>query len=192
MKKSRPLTFLLLLAGIALFAVACGSSGASDSAPPIIIESATSESTVDTVAATETDTTRSAATDEDQALAFAECMRDEGIDFPDPTVNADGSVAFSGARGTVGQDSNFTVAFETCGDQLDGASFLPGDGDLTEIEDGLLEAAQCLRDEGIDVADPDLSGGQQGNPFGSDFDPEDPATAAAIDACQDIFAGLGR
>ena len=43
-------------------------------------------------------------TDEERALLFAECMRDEGIEnWPDPATNPDGSVDLSGG-GAVGQD----------------------------------------------------------------------------------------
>jgi hypothetical protein len=53
-----------------------------------------------------------------------------------------------------------------------------------------LAFAQCLRDEGVDVSDPDLSNGAAGL-LDWEFDPEDPANAAAIEACQTLFAGAG-
>jgi hypothetical protein len=141
-------------------------------------------------------------TDEDLALAFAQCMRDEGVDFEDPTVNGDGSIdLFAGnpPEGS-GEDRRFDDAtrdaFAECGDIVQGASFLPGGGDQTELEDDLLEFAQCLRDQGLDVDDPDLGGGfgargeGGGGPFGSGFDPSDPASAEAIDTCQDSLGAL--
>ena len=60
----------------------------------------------------------------------------------------------------------------------------------TETQDQLLAFAQCLRDEGVDVSDPDLSDGAAGL-LDWEFDPEDPANAAAIEACQTLFAGAG-
>ena len=136
-------------------------------------------------------------TDEEQALAFAQCMRDEGIDFPDPVTAADGSIDFSGSRGPAGNGEATRAAFQVCGDQLDGASFLPGGGDRfdEETQDTFLEFAQCLRDQGLDVDDPDLSdgfpapgdGGGRGGVFGDGFDPQDPANADAIETCQGIF-----
>ena len=208
--------------GVAMTLVmaACGgSSDSSDTAAPIIIEGASSQSdTVATTAATTGATSEagqsesgqsesgdsaaddgsSAVTDEELALEFAQCMRDEGVDFPDPTVNADGSIDFGGVAGRGGLGDGAQDAFEVCGDLIQGASFLPGGGrgDLTELQDGLLEFAQCLRDEGLDVDDPDLSGGLAGaggGPaalFGPNFDPNDPAIQDEIDACSGILAGF--
>ena len=39
----------------------------------------------------------SAGTSEEQALAFAQCMRDNGVEFADPTVDANGDLSFEGA-----------------------------------------------------------------------------------------------
>lgn len=176
---------------IALLAAGCGgSSDEADAAPVIVVED--SGTTADDTTDGSAEVTGAAGTDEEQALAFAQCMRDDGIDFPDPTVNPDGSIDFFGAnreQGGFAQDPGFTDAIESCGALIEGASFLPEADDFTEREDMLLEAAECLRDNGVDVPDPQLGQGT-GGPFGEDFDPDDPATAAAIEACQDVFAGL--
>lgn len=209
-KRSKYLVALMLL--IVLVAAACGGTEDSEEGSVIVVESAagsgddtstdendSAEADADAdVADSETDA-EPIGTDEEQALAFAQCMRDEGIDFPDPVVNADGSVDFfGGAGGRDGgaagfrDDPNFDVAIDECGALLDGATFFGDQGDATEREDTFLELAQCLRDEGLDVSDPDFSGGfGGGGVFGENFDPNDPAAADAIDACQDIFAGLG-
>ncbi len=151
----------------------------------------------------------SASSEDEQALAFAACMRDEGIDWPDPTFNADGSIDLLGGLGPGGgggagagqlfsdQDS-LEDAFEVCGPLVEGASFLPDQSEFLneETQDQLLEFAQCLRDEGLDVDDPDLSefaaSGGAGGPaglFGDGFDPDDPAVQDAIGECQGIFVG---
>lgn len=144
----------------------------------------------------------SAETEEQQALAFAQCMRDEGVDWPDPVTNADGSIDFLGGVGLGrggGFDDATQDAFAVCGDLLDGASFLPGGGDGfdTETQDTFVEFAQCLREQGLDVDDPDLSGGFPapgagggGGLFGDGFDPQDPANAEALSACQGLFTGV--
>lgn len=203
--RSRPsitLRVIALLAGVALVAAACGGTDDSDEAAVIVVETADNTAAADTdSSSTDADTSDDAGSsgnDEEQALEFAQCMRDEGIDFPDPIVNADGSVDFFGGAGGRGDgggfqnDAGFQDAIDGCGSLIEGASFLPNQGDFTEQEDTFLEAAECLRDEGIDVADPDFGNGAGGGgPFGADFDPDDPATAAAIDACQDVFTALG-
>lgn len=187
----------------AVLAAGCGGSsdGASDT-PLVVIEDSgttTDETTADDTSAStdNAETPTDGTTDEEQALAFAQCMRDEGIDFPDPVVNADGSIDFLGAnrdrdRDGFAQDPGFSDAVDTCGSLIEGASFLPEADDFTEREDLFLEVADCLRDNGLDVPDPQFgqNGPGAGGPFGEDFDPDDPDTAVAIEACQDVFAGL--
>ncbi len=196
---NHPQKWRLAAAGIAtaavLFAAGCGGSDeAAADDPVIVVENATNTDTTTDDTNTEVG---NLGTEEEQALAFADCMRAEGIDFPDPVVNADGSVEFFGANGDrdadgFAQDAGFEVAVDTCGSLIEGASFLPDEGDFTELEDSFLEVAECLRDNGIDVPDPQFGEGGPGagGPFGADFDPDDPATAAAVEACQDILAGL--
>lgn len=195
-----------LLALAALAAGACSSDDAATASPAIVVEGTASSSAPadgqDAGADQETDgqTAGAASTDEELALEFAACMRSEGIDFDDPIVNADGSIDLlrgGGPGGDGGPDEATRAAFEVCGPIIQGASFLPGDGDVTEIEDQLLEFAECLREQGLDVDDPDLSegfgagrdGGGPAGLFGDGFDPSDPANAEAIEACQSLFAG---
>lgn len=142
-------------------------------------------------------------TDEERLLAFAECMRDNGVDFPDPVVEADGTVTFgsrpgSGGGGTaalreIGRDPDLPAARETCQDLVAGLAFGPGQGgfDLVELQDTLLEFARCMRDHGVDIGDPDLSrigpgadDDQPGGPFGV-IDTDDPA----FEVCQQQLPG---
>ncbi|MEO0495721.1 MAG: hypothetical protein AAF081_20125, partial [Actinomycetota bacterium] len=169
---------LLLLLGVVLVAAACGGDDGdtATAAPAVVVENPGSGSTdpVETEptddASTATDGTAETlevaadATDEELALAFADCMRGEGIDFPDPVVAADGSVTLVEVDDPNDlpfdpNDPAFDAAADVCGDLLGGASFLPGDDDLTELQDDLLVFADCLRDLGFDVDDPDISGG---------------------------------
>ncbi|MEM7341055.1 MAG: hypothetical protein AAF467_20530 [Actinomycetota bacterium] len=221
-------TMIPVLAALALLGAACSSDdGGGDAAPAIVIEGessaaaadadsditedaepATEESSAaDDAAADATDdssgdaaTAAAGATDEELALELADCMRDNGVaDFPDPTVNADGSIDLvPGGAAQAGFDlDDAQDAFEVCGDIVADASFLPGaDLDTAELEDDLLAFAQCLRDLGFDVDDPDLSGGigpgtAGGSPFGPNFDPTDPANADAISTCQTEVFGPG-
>lgn len=208
----------IMIAAAGLLAASCGASDGSadttstDDPGEIVIEGATSTAPAadsTTEAAEETGGADAATSqgEEELALAFAQCMRDEGIDWPDPTTAADGSIDITG--GAAGPDGNSDIdpqstevstAFDVCGPMIEGASFLPGDGDGfdAESQDRFLEFAQCLRDQGLDVEDPDFSelgaggrpgGGGGGGLFGENFDPQDPANADALEACQDLFAG---
>lgn len=152
-------------------------------------------------AAGDTDTADSAtpstatdATDEERAIEFAQCMRANGIDLPDPVINADGSIDLGGnvTPGSIDPTSDaFSDAIAVCGSIVAGASFLPGANvDEAQQQANLLTFAACLRDLGYDVVDPVLSDIQAGGPgalaraFGENFDPTDPANADAVQECQ--------
>lgn len=198
--RKKRLAIVGLAAAATLIAAGCASSDEAAADDPVIVVESAADADANTDANTDVDADADAAspgTEEEQALAFAGCMRAEGIDFPDPVVNADGSVEFFGANGDrdadgFARDAAFESAVDTCGSLIEGASFLPDADDFTELEDSFLEVAECFRENGIDVPDPQFGEGGPGGggPFGADFDPDDPATAAAIDACQDILAGL--
>jgi len=145
-------------------------------------------------------------TDEERLLAFAACMRDNGVDgFEDPILNADGSVDFGfGPRSGDGADPFGGVdrdvvraAFQACSGDLEGLAFGPGGGDFdpAEFQDTFVEFAACMRDHGVQMDDPDFSSfgpgqrGEGGGPFG-DIDFDDPTVQDALDACQSIFGGI--
>jgi len=198
---------------LAVGLAACGDGDEAVSAAPVVAEPqqdqavSTDEATEPTAAvADDTDTADSAtpstateATDEERALDFAQCMRDNGVDFPDPVIKADGSIDLGGnvAPGSIDPTSDtFSDAVEVCGPIVAGASFLPGANvDETEQQADLLAFAECLRGLGYDVIDPVLSDIQAGGPgaleraFGANFDPTDPANADAVQECQGQVAG---
>jgi hypothetical protein len=174
---------------LAVGLAACGGGGdgaEAVSAAPVVAEPQQDQA-VSTDEATE-------ATDEERALEFAQCMRDNGVDFPDPVINADGSIDLGGnvTPGSIDPTSDtFSDAVEVCGPIVAGASFLPGANvDETEQQADLLAFAECLRGLGYDVIDPVLSDIQAGGPgalvgaFGENFDPTDPANADAVQECQ--------
>lgn len=201
MQRLLPLTLAVALVG-----AACG--GDDDdavSAVPVVVENVddaaepATDTEADTDAGTDTDTGSGAAaptsSDEELALEFADCMRDEGIDFADPVVAADGSVDLFGGfdedTPPPPQDEA-QIAFEVCGDILDGTTLLPNVDDILANEEAFLEFARCLRDEGLDVDDPDLSnlGGGPQAIFGENFDPDDPSQQDAIQVCAPIMANV--
>lgn len=163
------------------------------------------------------DATGAAATDEEALLAFAQCMRDNGVEnFQDPVIGDDGGVGFGfgpgpGGGGDDGQfggvdQETVQAAFEACSENLQGVAFGPGGGnfDPSEIQDNLVEFAACLREQGLQVDDPDFSNfgpgggdadggdlGQGGGIFGGDLDPGDPDVQAAIEVCQESLGGFG-
>jgi hypothetical protein len=59
-----------------------------------------------------------------------------------------------------------------------------------EFADSLLEYAGCMRENGFDMPDPDLSDGGVVIDLGMSG-PDDPAFAAADEVCREILAGFG-
>jgi hypothetical protein len=111
--------------------------------------------------------TASPATDPQEAfLAYARCMRENGVDMPDPIVSTDGgggvSVQVNGGKGSSPTESKeeFAEANDACkhlmadvGPNGPAASMSPEDLDK------LVEFAQCMREHGIDMPDPQTDGG---------------------------------
>jgi len=113
------------------------------------------------------------ATWQDYQLAFAECMRGEGIDSPDPTAEGTLSVPFDDANAGA-----MNAAVEHCTDELGDPPAPPGgEKSEAEIREEMLELAQCFRENGLDVPDP-----KEGEAFALPAD----APAEVFEAC-----GLG-
>jgi hypothetical protein len=180
---------VISIVAFALLVAACGGSNS---------EGVASLETTETIA-TEASSDDAAANDEETLLEFAACMRDNGIDdFEDPTFSADGTPEFSlrgAGSGSEADRDEMRAAFEACQDHLEGLAFGPGSIDVTEIEDTLVDFAACMRDNGYDMPDPDLSNfgdrsGEGGGPFGGQIDPDDPGFTSAMEECEHIFENL--
>lgn len=102
-------------------------------------------------------------------LDFAECMRSQGIDMKDPAPN--GAVQASGPEDETPERQAATAA---CLEQLGSPPVQSGENTEQEVGEDQLHIAQCLRDQGLDVADP--------APGGSVVLPEN-LTAEIADAC---------
>jgi hypothetical protein len=192
-----PARLLILAGAVALIAAACGggtdASGDVASLDDIATPSAAGDQSP---VAAEVDT-------EVAFLGLAQCLRDEGIEVADPTVDADGNVdlrgMFEAAEGL--DQAELEAAAEACSEFLEDVIPTFTDFDLTELQDDLLEFASCMRVNGFDLPDPDFSNfgipggdGPNGGPFG-EIEIEDPTFEPALEACQDIlagFAGPGR
>ena len=187
--------FLLLVAALALIATACGGSGNDESSGVASLEGG-SNSINDSAAGSEA--TGEDVDPEEAMLALTQCLRDQGIDIADPTVDADGNPQLSRPNfGEGGPDEGFREAVQACEGLIEGVTLGGQRPDLTEIQDELLEFASCMRDNGYDMEDPDLSafgqpgqGGQGRGIFGA-IDPDDPAFESALESCEGILAGFG-
>lgn len=177
---------LILFLAFSFVLAACGDEGTAEVAS---INSTTTTST----------TVASAAADDNQAegamLAFTACLRAEGVDVPDPTVDADGNPRFTQPPdlSEVTPDE-LNAAVEACREELEQVTIGFIGTDLTGIEDSLLEYAQCMRTNGFDLPDPKLDlnfGGPDGfqGPFGA-IDFNDPDFIAADAECASIIENL--
>jgi hypothetical protein len=136
---------------------ACGGGGGGGSGDGVAsIDDSTPDTASDgTVAA-------DAPTDPEEAmLAFTECMRDHGVDMPDPEVAqpATGGARAGGAVIAVNgdpDDPQFQEANEACEPLMANIrGELEDDPErLAEMKEQMLAFAQCMRDQGIDMPDP--------------------------------------
>ncbi len=119
------------------------------------------------------------------ALAFARCMREHGIDLPDPQTSGGGMVRITPGEGFDPGDPRARRAQEACRDELPaaGPEDLPAD-ERRELRERALRFTQCLREQGLDAPDPDADGGLRIGP-GQGIDPQDPRFRRAEAACRD-------
>ncbi len=137
---------------------------------------------------------------EEALQAFAECLRENGVpDYEDPQVDDEGRIMFGGGPGGEGGPTSeedravLRAAMEACGDLLpEGVSVGPGESveDQAAFQDAVLEYARCMREQGIDVPDPDFSDLMG---FMSSLDESDPDFQAADEICRpalrEVLAG---
>ncbi|HUX71621.1 MAG TPA: hypothetical protein VMV41_13980 [Cellulomonadaceae bacterium] len=134
---------------------------------------------------------------EAELLAYVQCLRDQGVDIADPTVDADGNLTLGGGgpgsgsgTGTPTIDHDALLAAQDVCGAVPAGAFGSAVRDTTEFQDAALAFVQCMRDEGIEVADPDFSttSGPGGGGMLGDVDRTDPAVIAALETCQGDFA----
>lgn len=182
----------LLAAVLAVGAAGCGSDSSVDGL-------ATLESTSPEGASGTGDATRDA---EESVLALTECLRDNGVDIPDPEFDDQGnfrlrSLMDLGEAAELIDPQDMEAGFEACAHHLDGVAQIVAGIDRTAIEDRLYEFAACMREQGYDMPDPDFGSFAPGTAPGADqtaamgpfgeIDPDDPAFRAASEACMWVF-----
>jgi hypothetical protein len=197
--RSAPFQLSFAIASVALAALlaACSSPGASANGVVTLASNAPGASAAPSA---------SEQTPEQAALSYAQCMRDHGVDMPDTVFNSTG-----GGGGTVTQEGprldpksapGFQAAEEACKHFLADVKRSAGGKPMTAAEQqAFLDFAACMRDHGVEMADPTFEGGgvsiQIGGPGpkdGGGIDPQSPAFQAAQTACQHFLqdAGLGK
>jgi hypothetical protein len=157
--RRRPILFSIVPMAVVLTlaATACGGSGGSST--PQIASLGTDAGATDTATSAPVDT-------QEALLAYAKCMRDNGIDMADPTFDANGNPTggiFNRDSGIDRQSEEFQAAQSACGDLIQGVTFGGGQGgrlDRDAIQASLNDFTACLRDQGLDVDDITFGNGQ--------------------------------
>ena len=184
----RVVLLLVMAALLATTATACGDKGDKDGIATLGGTSGDSDDGGDDGDLSEEEM-------QDQALAFSQCMRENGVpDFPDPEFTGDGGMMLSRSAGP-GDSMDMEAeekAMKACEDKMPRGGGNFSEEDRAEMQDAFLEYAQCMREHGIDMPDPDFSG--DGGAFrigGEGMDPNDPAFREADEACNDKLGAIG-
>jgi hypothetical protein len=145
---------------------------------------------------------------QDAMVDFAECMREHGVDMPDPQIEDGGRVVIGGGPGREGdgppteaEQEELQAAQEACEPILEdvrGAMPELDPEQEAEMQEQALEFAECMREHGIDMPDPVFGEGGRvtveiGEADGPGFDPTDEDFQEAAEACgqEGGFIGVG-
>jgi hypothetical protein len=131
------------------------------------------------------------------ALKFAKCLRDHGIDAPDPTRGAGGGIKqkVNGGPGRINRTA-MDRAQKACARYMAiGAGDAPDPAEQAKRQGAFLAYARCMRGEGIDMPDPKFDGnrvmmGAPGSGAANDPNPDSPAFKAADKTCHPKLAAV--
>jgi len=175
----------LTLAAFALMATACGANGTAP-APTLPTVAPTTAATsapgTPQPPSTTEGTPSSTASDPEKAmLEYGQCMRDHGVDMPDPIATDTGIAMVSPRDDDAAAHADADAA---CAHFLDDyfADFELSPEQVAEARDRDLAFAQCMRDNGVDLPDPNPNGPTVIGPdFYDNVDPD--VFQAALGVC---------
>jgi hypothetical protein len=126
---------------------------------------------------------------EQAALKHARCMRENGVDVPDPKPGRGGIVLQR--RGPGGDEAALERAAKNCERYL---KDLPppnlSEEQETKLRDATLAHARCMREQGLDYPDPTFGkGGLIEMKIGKELDPSNPRVRAAEAKCRQQAPG---
>jgi hypothetical protein len=137
------------------------------------------------------------------ALKFAKCMREHGIDMPDPQRVGNGGIKQTMKGGPTNRAA-MESAQKACEKYMQiGGGKAPSAAQQAKAKDAMLAYAKCMRGEGVDMPDPKFSSGGGGVTFqlggpgkksGSTGgpNPDSPAFKAADKVCHSKLADLEK
>jgi hypothetical protein len=118
--------------------------------------------------------------DRQQALSWARCMRQHGINLPDPKFSGDNISQRLPTRAEQ-NSAKFKAAEQAC------KQYLPNGGRPTpptaQERQQALAFARCMRQHGINMPDPQITANGIDQPLPRRMDRDDPRLTAAEQAC---------
>jgi hypothetical protein len=124
------------------------------------------------------------------ALKFAKCMRQHGVDMPDPTRSGNGGINIQMGRQGGGKirtnDPSIKAAQSACQKYLQtGGGRAPSPAERARMQAAMLAYTHCMRSHGVKMADPKFSGGGVSMEVGGPGQtrPDSPLFKAADQAC---------
>ena len=183
MKRLRPAIAVAVAAPFILLALAaCGGGG--DSGGVASLGGSSQSGTNGT-------STTGAKDPQEAAFEFAKCMREHGVDMPDPTSNG-------GIQLNVGPGERAKVekAQKACQPILESGAPKLSEDQQNAMQDAALAFAKCMREHGVDMPDPKFGKGgivtQRIANGDKAPDPDDPTFKAAEKACRPIVNEAAR
>ena len=130
------------------------------------------------------------------ALAFAKCMRENGVDVPDPQTGENGLIRIAPNAGGPGDGMSpdspaFRKADAACRKHLTAGGEPPDAETQAKLRDAFVRYARCMRERGVDVPDPTAEGGLVLGRGAGGIDPQSPSFRTADEACRDLLPGGG-
>jgi hypothetical protein len=171
--------------GLALALAACGGSSDGDGVASLGGDGAAADNNG-------ADSAKAAKDPQQQALDFAKCMREHGIDMPDPEVDDQGRIKVRVGAGGAGKrpdPQKLEAAQKACGSLMGGGGDGPAQLD-PEDRDAMVAFARCMREHGIDMPDPTGGGLTVRREGDGGIDPKSKEFQEAEKACNHHLANL--
>lgn len=131
------------------------------------------------------DNTGSEQDDEALVMAFAECLRGEGMEVTDPTVDADGNILLPElAEGASATRDDWKSAYEVCGGIIENISISKKKVDRSAQLETYIEIATCMQDRGFDIEEPTAESLETWvSDLKNTFEWDDPDAQEAFESC---------
>jgi len=122
-------------------------------------------------------------------LAFTQCMRDHGVDLPDPGTQ-------SGPVKITVDPATMDAAENACKSLRKGADLKgPSAAEQAKMRDQLVKFSRCMRAHGVNLPDPTFNGNGamvRMSPGDTTLDPNSAEFQAAQKACEKNLPGNGK